>query len=469
MSPAVNVASADVALSSTTYGVSDTQPLATVTVLRTGSLEGEEHVYYGTHKMESTPGIDYENVGGLLTLAAGQSSATFTIPVIVHDDWSGPPEHVAVFLYSSWPEHLSQPSNATLLIDHDAPLDARNPANPLGLPGVTPGGNPLAGATFYADRSGSPAGRAELVAEAAGDTSLADALSVIANQSWPERFGSWNGVSPASDVFAYLRKADATDSAAVPMISTYRIVNDQCQRGGVADTPAEVAAYHNWIDGLSYGIGNFRAVLFLEMDSLITAPCLHPDGLAVRFAELRYAISALERNPHLVVYIDAGAADALPWQTAASWLLRAGVRQAQGFFLNSTHFDWTTTEIAYGQKIAQRLGGVHFVVSTGANGRGPLIPPDPAVDGNEVLCNPPGRGLGPKPTSNTGYRWVDAFAWIGNVGESDGACVPGAPPTGVYWPAQAASLVANADFNVTGPGKQFLLCANISDLLQARR
>ena len=51
-------------------------------------------------------------------------------------------------------------------------------------------------------------------------------------------------------------------------------------------------------------------------------------------------------------------------------------------------------------------------------------------DGNEVLCNPPGRGLGPKPTTDTGFPNVDAFAWLDNPGGSSGACVPGAPPAG---------------------------------------
>ena len=68
--------------------------------------------------------------------------------------------------------------------------------------------------------------------------------------------------------------------------------------------------------------------------------------------------------------------------------------------------------------------------------------------GLEVLCNPPGRGLGPLPTANTGYRDVDMFAWTSNPGESGGSCVAGAPPTGEYWPAYATMLVQNADFNV---------------------
>ena len=68
--------------------------------------------------------------------------------------------------------------------------------------------------------------------------------------------------------------------------------------------------------------------------------------------------------------------------------------------------------------------------------------------GNEMLCNPPGRGLGPKPTFDTGYRYVDAFAWIANPGKSGGQCRPGAPPTGIFWPKLALELARNADFRV---------------------
>ena len=44
------------------------------------------------------------------------------------------------------------------------------------------------------------------------------------------------------------------------------------------------------------------------------------------------------------------------------------------------------------------------------------MPQNRVKSGNEILCNPPDRGLGPKPTANTGYRNVDAFAWIANPG-----------------------------------------------------
>ena len=174
-----------------------------------------------------------------------------------------------------------------------------------------------------------------------------------------------------------------------------------------------------------------------------------PHGQAVREHELRDAINILTADcPHLVIYLDAGAADALSARDAAKYLRASGVAKIQGFFLNSTHFDWTSHEIRYGEQISRLTGGKHFVVNTGENGQGPLRPRDIVHAGLEVLCNPPGRGLGPLPTANTGYRNVDMFAWTSNPGESGGSCVAGAPPTGEYWPAYAAMLVQNADFSV---------------------
>jgi endoglucanase len=446
------VASASVQFSSDSYQVSETSGQAIIEATRTGPPLLPTAVRYGTHRLDGVDGVDFDTVSGILNFAPGQTSATFSIPIIQHN-FVGPPAQVAVFLYGSWPDDLGSPNNATLTILHDAPLEARDPANPLMLNPAPVNGNPLDGARFYVNRWGDPAGQAGALLQNT-NPSWANALSVIARQPWTFRFGAWDGPDPSQHAFGLLEKYFLADPGAVPMLATYRIVHGQCARGGVADTPAEVAAYEKWIQGLAYGIGNFRAVLFLEMDSIITAPCLKPHALAVRLAELRYAITTLERDPHLVVYLDGGAADAAKWQNTARLLKGAGVQQAQGFFLNSTHFDWTTREIAFGQRIARALGGVHFVVNTGENGQGPLVPPDPGKNGAEVLCNPPGRGLGPLPTSNTGFQWVDAFAWTSNPGESGGRC-NGAPATD-YWPAYAVGLVEHASFTVNGPGERFL-------------
>jgi endoglucanase len=149
-----------------------------------------------------------------------------------------------------------------------------------------------------------------------------------------------------------------------------------------------------------------------------------------------------------VTYLDAGAADALSARQAAGLLRRAGVAQIQGFFLNSTHFDWTSREIRYGEAISRMTGGKHFIVNTAENGQGPLVPRNRVKHGNEVLCDPAGRGLGPLPTASTHYPNVDAFAWIANPGFSGGRCRPGAPATGVFWPQLAIELVRNADYRV---------------------
>jgi endoglucanase len=356
----------------------------------------------------------------------------------------GASARAAVSPVSSMPGGLPPPIAVPPLANNFPPFQSA-PPNPMGPPAAATGGNPLSGAGFFVDRQSAAAKAARRYS----------ALSVIAREPGTARFGSFsfgaNGVPDIrTAVSRYLTRAAVQAPGTRPMLATYRVVDGHC--GHWADPPADQAAYHNFIQGFAQGIGSYRAVLFLEMDSLITTPCLSPQGLDVRMNELNDAINVLTANcPGLVIYLDAGAADALPAHRAATLLGRAGVAKIQGFFLNSTHFDWTATEIAYGEQISRLTGGKHFVVNTGENGQGPLVPHNVAKDGNEVLCNPPGRGLGPLPTTNTGYANVDAFGWTSNPGESGGRCVPGAPPTGVYWPTYALMLVHNANFAVGKP------------------
>jgi endoglucanase len=90
------------------------------------------------------------------------------------------------------------------------------------------------------------------------------------------------------------------------------------------------------------------------------------------------------------------------------------------------------------QRYANMLGAtpatVHFVIDTSRNGLGPLnVTPYGAAPYNQppgVLsalaggnwCNPPGAGLGLRPTANTGAALLDAYLWIKVPGESDGSC-----------------------------------------------
>ena len=368
------------------------------------------------------------------------ASETFTVPIIDHGVQTVP-KTIEVSLFGPSPIGMASPSKAVLTILDDDPATPRDPANPLALPVAPAGGDPLSGASFFVDPQSEAANAAKSVPE----------IGTIAQQPSTARFGKFsfgsNGVPDIQTaVSRYLARAAVTSPGSVPLLATYRILHGLC--GHASDSPADAASYHNFIEGFAQGIGSYRAVLFLEMDSIITMPCLSRHGQAVREHELRDAINVLTADcPHLVIYLDAGAADALHARDAARFLRASGVSAIEGFFLNATHFDWTTHEIRYGRQISRMLGGKHFVVNTGENGLGPQRPRDIVHQGLEVLCNPR-AGLGPLPTASTGYRSVDMFAWTSNPGESGGQCVPGAPPTGQYWPAYAKALVQNANFKV---------------------
>jgi endoglucanase len=391
---------------------------------------------------------DFTWVKGELDFQPGQTSMTFSVPIADHGI-ATVPKTLIVSLYGPSPIGLGSGYRTTLTILEDDPAPAIHPGNRLGLADAPAGGNPLAGARFFVDP------RSEAAAAARSNP----ALRVIAGQPGTARFGLFSYSSPyvpniAIAVSRYLTRVASTAPGTVPLLATYRLVHGVHGNG---DPPAEQAAYHGFITGFARGIGTSPAVLFLEMDALITTPGLNAHGVAVRMAELRDAINVLTANcPRLVIYLDAGAADALHARNTANLLNRAGVSKIQGFLLNATHFDRTSREVRYGDRISSMTGGKHFVINTGENGRGPLRPRNIVKQGLEVLCNPVGRGLGPKPTSHTGYPKVDMFAWTTNPGESAGQCydqpgyeLPGAPRTGRYWPKYARMLVQNANFRVS--------------------
>jgi len=436
-------------LTASALSVNENAGQAVITVQRTDTSEAAQIRYItlgdgvkcGKTECTAVDPDDFHSVKGELDFPAGVASESFTVPIVDHgtQDVS---KTIQVSLFGPSPIGMGSPSKAVLTILNDDPVTPRDPQNPLALPAAPGAANPLVGADFFVDAH----------SEVANAARRYPPLKTISTEPGTARFGSFsfghNGVPNISTaVSRYLTRATVEEPGTVPLLATYRVVHGLC--GHASDSRADVAGYKGFIDGFAKGIGSYRAVLFLEMDSIITMPCLSRHGQAVREAELHYAINTLTANcPHLVIYLDAGAADALSAKQAARYLRRSGVAQIQGFFLNATHFDWTSNEIRFGEKISALTGGKHFVVNTGTNGRGPLRPPDIVHQGNEVLCNPPGRGLGPRPTAETGYPNVDMFAWTTNPGESGGPCRPGAPKTGVFWPAYALSLVHNADFNV---------------------
>lgn len=308
--------------------------------------------------------------------------------------------------------------------------------------------NPLAGARFFTDPGNTLAGTVIQQIR----TSRPDAareLQVIADQPETKRFGSFDD-DPGEAVAHYLARAAGQQPGAIPLVGTYRLQHEAC--GGVADSPDEVVSYQQWYERFARGIGNRRVVVFLEIDALMTARCLSRHGLDVRVAELRAAIGSLALAPNALTYVDGAAADVGNPRFFARILRRIGVGRIEGIFTNSTHQDWTSREIAYGEQLARRVPGLRYIVNTATNGRGPLRPRDRVAHGNTIHCNPPGRGLGPKPTATVPSRYahLDAFAWVGQPGRSAGPCsaTPNPPPAGMFWVDYALSLIRNADFRI---------------------
>jgi endoglucanase len=285
----------------------------------------------------------------------------------------------------------------------------------------------------------------------------------IARNPQTNRFGRWTR-HPRHEVRSYLRRVRRVDPGAYPFFYVYRLPHDGCaapsrswrrggDRGWNAGGRREARRYRRWIRAFARGLGQRPVAIFLEPDGLAVMECVPKRLRPRRYALMRYAIRKLRRNRNAAIYLDAGASDfgGLSARKMARRLKLAGVGRARGFFLNSTHYDWTRNNLRFGNRISRFLRGKHFVISTAVNGRGPYRLGRPKRYHNELRCNPPGRALGEEPTVRTGSIWADAYLWIGDPGRSGGKCphpgFPPAPPGGRWWEWYALHLARNASWD----------------------
>ncbi|KGH47125.1 hypothetical protein IN07_08585 [Modestobacter caceresii] len=98
----------------------------------------------------------------------------------------------------------------------------------------------------------------------------------------------------------------------------------------------------------------------------------------------------------------------------------------------------------------------HVVIDTSRNGQGPWAPAEGTYPDPQTWCNPPGRGLGPRPQAapDPAFPLVDAYLWVKTPGQSDGSCNRGItgsttdpewggitdPAAGAWFPEQALQL-----------------------------
>jgi endoglucanase len=293
--------------------------------------------------------------------------------------------------------------------------------------------NPLAGKTFYVD----PANRAsEQAARWQRENRAADAgqLRKIGDRSVAHWLTGGADVSATVDAVV----TAATARGQMPVLVAYNIPNRDCgsfSAGGAASPDA----YRAWVRSVVTGLKARPAVVIVEPDAVphVVDGCGGHES--DRYKLLSDAVTTLASSPGAVLYLDAGhPAWVSDTRKLADALTRAGIGKAHGFALNVSNFIRTEDNLAYGQRLSDALGGRRFVVDTSRNGAGPVS--GGQVNGGPSWCNPPGRTLGPAPTSDTGDGRADAFLWIKRPGESDGDCRPGEPPAGQWWPEYALDL-----------------------------
>lgn len=251
-------------------------------------------------------------------------------------------------------------------------------------------------------------------------------LSAVLSQPVARWFGGWNGDIRA-DVEAYVSAAAA--AGAEPVLVAYNIPQRDCggwSAGGSSDYPA-------WIRAFASGIGGKSAIVVLEPDALAALPCLSAADQRTRLDHVRTAVDALAGLPGVQLYVDAGHPGWVSPADMAQRLRAVGIERTAGFALNVSNFTSTAENIAYGKQLSDLLGGAHFVVDTSRNGAG----------ASGEWCNPSGRALGQTPTRFTGEAVVDAFLWVKNPTESDGAC-NGGPAAGVYFEDRVLEMARNA-------------------------
>jgi endoglucanase len=294
------------------------------------------------------------------------------------------------------------------------------------VPSGGSGTNPFAGAKGFID----PASNARHQADTWRSSRPQDAalLDRIANQPQADWFGDWN---PDIESAVAGRVTQIAAADALALLVAYNIPNRDCGQYSAGGAVAP-DAYETWIRGFAKGIGSRRAAVVLEPDALgLLKDCLSAADQQARLDLLKDAVAVLKANPGTAVYLDAGNAHWIAAPDMAARLRSAGVDQADGFALNVSNYITTAGSIAYGKEIAAHLDGKHFIIDTSRNGAGPTA--------DAQWCNPPGRTLGPAPTTATADPLVDAYCWIKRPGESDGTC-NGGPPAGTWWPDRALEL-----------------------------
>ena len=198
----------------------------------------------------------------------------------------------------------------------------------------------------------------------------------------------------------------------LPILVMYNIPNrdvGQYSKGGAATKER----YLDYVERFAKGIGEDSPIVIYEPDALPHSTHLSEEEQEWRLSLMRQSLQMLTDSCNGKFYIDVGHSNWLEPKVVAELLDKISNPKVRGFSVNSCNYRSTKECIKWSRKILKYRERDHFVIDTSRNGKGP--------NDNE-WCNPPGRGLGEYPSTETSYPKCDAYLWVKIPGESDGKC-----------------------------------------------
>jgi endoglucanase len=232
--------------------------------------------------------------------------------------------------------------------------------------------NPLAGRTWGVYKGNADQAWPPYVKSTGTNRQLLAKIALRPKAKW---FGKWiSNATIKTKVREYIANSTGGDPNVLVQMTVFRMVpweHEACKR---LPTAAEQTSYKQWINSFAAGIGSTHVALILQPDGPF-ALCA-PNGSTLPSSLIAYASKTFSALPHTSVYIDSGASD---WPAkkpveATRILLRAGVKYARGFAMNSTHYSSTSSNIDFGAQVVHELDirgvtGKHFVINTSSNGQ----------------------------------------------------------------------------------------------------
>lgn len=240
----------------------------------------------------------------------------------------------------------------------------------------------------------------------------------------------------ASGIDAHLDAAAAAGT--VPIFVLYWIM----KRNGSSTAGApSLAAYQAEVDLYAAAVNGRDCIWIIEPDA-ISLLYRRTGGVNGAEAEdvkdaIAYAVAALTAAGARC-YIDSGDNNFRPVSEIAAILASCNIATAAGIALNVAHTELIDDEYQYYlalKAVNPSIG--NLVIDTARSGLGHYdsVPGDRS---DIEYINPPGRALGPRPTTKmdvTNYPGLDALLWVKYPGTSDDNSPPGAPDPGDLYPS----------------------------------